>query len=344
MDNVVRRLSESRTACGPKAKTRKNRSDYTSIPTGRLQRSYGAQMQSDLVNTRSPMSCQDYGIGNFSYDDKYLSDWVMPEAIGYQHLPALIRESTDDWSISGAALDTALERIDVLKTDGMYRGWPNEELSRSKVQDWPSPTASSAQISAADSSMLSQDYLGKSDFAFPYSNKPFYFTTPNEVDIGMETPPLTPSEGSTSPSKSTEGTPKMLPNLAKVDSQLGSDRSCGTSASFIDSKTPTAQVSNPMSAMLDEQAWETFYNQCEAEHADIRYNALSRFKGTASDIDNLISECCHSGECTDAVKMFRIWWHDQRAKVGSYEDKVNSLKMPSEDEAKRDRVSNRLAV
>jgi hypothetical protein len=344
MSNVVRRLAESRTAYGPKAKTRKNRSDYTSIPTGRLQRSYGAQMQSDLVNTRSPTSCQDYGIGNFSYDDKYLSDWVMPEAIGYQYLPAMIRERTDDWSISGAALDTALERIHVLKTDGMYRGWPNEKRGRSKVQDWPSPTAPSAQISAADSSMLSQDSLGRSDCAFPYSNKPFYFATPNEADIGMETPPLTPPEGSTSPSKSTGGTSKMLPNLAKVDTQLGSDRSCGTFASFIDSKTPTARVSTPMSAKFDEQAWETFYNQCEAEHADVRYNALSRFKGAASDIDNLISECCHSGECTDAVEMFRLRWHDQRAKVVSYEDKVNSLKMPSEEGAKRDRVSNRLAV
>jgi hypothetical protein len=99
-----------------------------------------------------------------------------------------------------------------------------------------------------------------------------------------------------------------------------------------------------MSAKFDEQAWETFYNQCEAEHADVRYNALSRFKGAASDIDNLISECCHSGECTDAVEMFRLRWHDQRAKVVSYEDKVNSLKMPSEEGAKRDRVSNRLAV
>jgi hypothetical protein len=324
MSNVVRRLAESRTAYGPKAKTRKNRSDYTSIPTGRLQRSYGAQMQSDLVNTRSPTSCQDYGIGNFSYDDKYLSDWVMPEAIGYQYLPAMIRERTDDWSISGAALDTALERIHVLKTDGMYRGWPNEKRGRSKVQDWPSPTAPSAQISAADSSMLSQDSLGRSDCAFPYSNKPFYFATPNEADIGMETPPLTPPEGSTSPSKSTGGTSKMLPNLAKVDTQLGSDRSCGTFASFIDSKTPTARVSTPMSAKFDEQAWETFYNQCEAEHADVRYNALSRFKGAASDIDNLISECCHSGECTDAVEMFRLRWHDQRAKVVSYEDAQNA--------------------
>jgi hypothetical protein len=301
-------------------------------------------MQSDLANTRSPMSCQDYGIGNFSYDDKYLSDWVMPEAIGYQHLPALIRERTDDWSISGAALDTALERIDMLKTDGMYRGWPNEERSRSKVQDWPSPTAFSAQVPAADSSILSQDYLGISDFAFPYSNKPFYFTTPNGADIGMETPPLTPSGGSTSPSKSTEGTSKMLPNPAEVDTQLGSDRSCGTFASLIDSKTPTAQVSTPKSATFDEQAWETFYHQCEAEHADIRYNALSRLKGTASDIDNLLSECCSSGECTDPVDIFSLWWHDQRAKVGLYEDKVNSLEMPSKDGAKRDRVSNSLAV
>ena len=42
---------------------------------GKNQQSYDTYMRNDMAKSRSPTSSQDYGIGNFSYDDKHLVDW-----------------------------------------------------------------------------------------------------------------------------------------------------------------------------------------------------------------------------------------------------------------------------
>ena len=44
------------------------------------------------------------------------------------------------------------------------------------------------------------------------------------------------------------------------------------------------------------------------------------------------------------MKPFKLWWDGQGGKVKLYEDKVKSLEMPSEDQAKRDRVAKGLPI
>ena len=116
---------------------------------GKNQQSYDTYMRNDMAKSRSPTSSQDYGIGNFSYDDKHLVDWKMPDTVSALHLPAQLRDKADDWATSGAALDTALERIEALKADATYRGWPDKKHAHLARPHWPSPTGPGAQSPSA---------------------------------------------------------------------------------------------------------------------------------------------------------------------------------------------------
>jgi hypothetical protein len=49
-------------------------------------------------------------------------------------------------------------------------------------------------------------------------------------------------------------------------------------------------------------------------------------------------------EYSEAMKPFKLWWDGQKGKAKLYEDKVKSLEMPSEDQAKRDRVAKGLPI
>jgi hypothetical protein len=311
---------------------------------GKNPTSYDTYMRNDMAKNRSPTSSQDDGIGNFSYDDKHLSEWKMPDNVASQHLPSQLRKRTDDWTHSGAALDTALERIGQLKADAMYRGWPEKKITHLQVRHWPSPTSAGAQSPAIGSptslSLSLPDSLERSDFTLPFPHKPFGSAMPGHPPMGMESPPFTPINAPTTPINPAEAPAATLPDLSKINTQLSPPSSQGVT-SPTGSSTPST-LSTP--STFDEHAWETYFNQVKAEHTDIRLNALSRFKGTARDIDNLAREYSHMTEYSEAMKPFKSWWDGQKGKVKLYEDKVKSLEMPSEDQAKRDRIIKGMTI
>jgi hypothetical protein len=311
---------------------------------GKNPTSYDTYMRNDMAKNRSPTSSQDDGIGNFSYDDKHLSEWKMPDNVASQHLPSQLRKRTDDWTHSGAALDTALERIGQLKADAMYRGWPEKKITHLQVRHWPSPTSAGAQSPAIGSptslSLSLPDSLERSDFTLPFPHKPFGSAMPGHPPMGMESPPFTPINAPTTPINPAEAPVATLPDLSKINTQLSPPSSQGVT-SPTGSSTPST-LSTP--STFDEHAWETYFNQVKAEHTDIRLNALSRFKGTARDIDNLAREYSHMTEYSEAMKPFKSWWDGQKGKVKLYEDKVKSLEMPSEDQAKRDRIIKGMTI
>lgn len=313
---------------------------------GKNQQSYDTYMRNDMAKNRSPTSSQDYGIGNFSYDDKHLSEWQMPDAVSGQHLPTQLRERADDWSLSGAALDTALERIEHLKGEAMYRGWPDKKHTHLQVRHWPSPTGPGAQSPTVGSPISPvstlPDSLEKSDFTLPMAHKPFGSAMLARPPMGMESPPFTPINAPTTPLNPVEGGPATLPDLAKLNTQLSPGGLASPPTTGTD--TPSTMGPTPMTAIFDEHAWETYTNQVKAEHSDIRLNALSRFKGTARDIDNLSREYSHLSEYAQNMKLFKLWWDGQRAKVKLYEDKVKSLELPNQEQAKHDRQVKGLPV
>jgi hypothetical protein len=313
---------------------------------GKSQQSYDAYMRNDMAKSRSPTSSQDYGIGNFSYDDKHLADWKMPDAISAMRLPAQLRDKADDWSTSGAALDTALERIELLKADAMYRGWPDKKHAHLQVRHWPSPTGPGAQSPAIGSPLSPAislpDSLEKADFALHLAHRGFGTGMPARPPMGMESPPFTPINAPATPLNPAEGAVATLPDLSKINTQLSP--ASGVTSPVTGASTPSVLAQDPMSARFDEHAWETYSNQCKAEYSDIRSNALSRLKGTARDMDSLSREYSHLGEFAEALKTFKLWWDGQRPKAKLYEDKVKGLEMPTEEQAKRDRLAKGLAV
>jgi hypothetical protein len=315
---------------------------------GKNQQSYDTYMRNDMAKSRSPTSSQDYGIGNFSYDDKHLSDWKMPDSVSALHLPAQLKDKADDWSTSGAALDTALERIEALKADAMYRGWPDKKHAHLQVRHWPSPTGVGAQSPAIGSPLSPPvslpDSLEKADFTLPFAHKPFGSGMPAHPPMGMESPPFTPINAPATPLNPAEGAAATLPDLSKINTQLSPVSGYSATSSMTGASTPAGLAPSPMSASFDEHAWETYWNQCKAEYSDVRYNALSRVKGTARDIDSLSREYAHMGEYAEPVKTFKLWWDGQKPKAKLYEDKVKLLEMPSEEQAKRDRLAKGLMV
>lgn len=274
-------------------------------------------------------------MGNFSYDSKHLSEWAMPDTIKQQHLPTQILEKTQDWTASGAALDTALERIDHLKADAIYRGWPDKKHTHLARPHWPSPTGPGAQ-----SPISPPDSLERTDFTLPYP-KHARLGMPAHPPMGMESPPFTPVNAPTTPANPAEGAPATLPDLSKLNTQLSPIDNYSLASPSVSSSAPSVPPSSPM---FDEHAWETYINQCKNEHGDIRFNALSRFKGTARDIDKLTTEYSHTSEYAEPLRLFKLWWDGQRVKVRLYEDKVKSLELPSEDQARHDRAAKGLMI
>ena len=186
--------------------------------------SYDAYMRNDMAKNRSPTCSQDDGIGNFSYDDKHLTEWKMPDNIASQRLPSQLRNRTDDWTHSGAALDTALERIGQLKADAMYRGWPDKKNTHLQVRHWPSPTSAGVQSPAIGSpvspGLSLPDSLERSDFTLPFPHKAFGSAMPSHPPMGMESPPFTPINAPTTPSNPAEAPAATLPDLSKINTQL----------------------------------------------------------------------------------------------------------------------------
>jgi hypothetical protein len=160
----------------------------------------------------------------------------------------------------------------------------------------------------------------------------------------MESPPFTPINAPTTPSNPAEAPAATLPDLSKINTQLSPPSSYGITSPVTGSSTLSALAQGGTPSAFDEHAWETYSNQVKAEHTDVRLNALSRFKGTARDIDNLAREYSHATEYSEAMKPFKLWWDGQKGKVKLYEDKVKSLEMPSEDQAKRDRIFKGLPI
>jgi hypothetical protein len=313
-----------------------------------MERSYDTHIRTDLGEPSSLMSSKDYGIGNFTYDGKHLSNWVMPKAVRLQQLPTQVRERANDWSTSGAALDTALERMDELRADGMHRGWPNKKNTRPRIRYWPSSISRRAQCPTIGCQISKDpslsDPLAKPDFTHPSFQKTPCFAMSHNVTIGMESPPFSPSDTISIASRKAEDVLGTLPKFATTDTERYPNTGGEATPPLSGVNTPVALASSTMSATFDENAWETYCNQWKAEHVDIRYNALSRFKGTARDMENLIREYCHFGEYTGALEVFNSWWCSQRAKVALYEGKVKSLEVPSEEGARCDRKSKGLTL
>lgn len=330
-------------------------------------------MRNEFAKTRSPASGHDYGIPTFSYDDKHLAPFQMPPELTRIHLPAQIVQLADNWACGGAALDTALERIDELKADAIHRGWPEKKYGHLSLTTSPqSPAHPGAEASGLASPISPTPMLPPS--AIPLERMTAMSMAPRggvfdpaATPMGMESPPFTPttSQCSPTPLNPVDGTRSTAPDLSKLNSSLSPTSLASANSpptlfpSSVGPATPIAPASTPIStaattassprpfstnSTFDPMAWEVYMNQCKAEFTDIRVNALNRWKGFARDLDRLTGEFCHISEYTQEMGKFRRWWEGQEGRRRKYEERVKGLEMPDLEKVKTMRMEKGMEV
>ncbi|KAF2721509.1 hypothetical protein K431DRAFT_196869, partial [Polychaeton citri CBS 116435] len=289
------------------------------------EKSFRTYMRKDLAVDRST---GDYGVENFSYDETHLDEWQMPEGL-IEDLPTELKQRIDDWQAAGAAVCTALERIQKLYTESLYRGWPERRLSHLSRRT-SSMSSSQASPFLPPSMMGTSDRIAPSPLALAISQQM------RSPPLGMESPPFTPLD-SNCPGTPTNWTDSKSipppPDLTRIKPEL-SPISCRRDST----------LSTTCAPIFDENAWETYLNTFRAELDDIRVHAIVRLKGYGYTVDKLRVESGSDAEFKDAVDRFTEWWLMMKEKVRSYDARVKELEEPDLDFVKMERTAKGMIV
>lgn len=315
--------------------------------------SWETHMRNEVALTRSGSRSPDFGPENFSYDPVHLAEWAMPEPELNDELPPLLQAAIRDWSLAGAALCTALDRIDNLHDEAVERGWPRDKpyarLSRQASGGAASGTGaptSSLAASPIESPMMLPTSVIADRFGF---GRTYAATPPSTADsshgpiqgfmpghptpVGMESPPCSPidSAGACSPAQVPTDTSKAtLPDLSKL--QLSPPLTRCSSGGL---PAPS----------FDENAWETYINRFRAELNDVRCHALSRWKGFARSIDKYRHEFSFEHvEYREPIGHLEEWWSTVEPRMRGYEARVKALEVPDLEEVKEERVMRGLPL
>lgn len=212
----------------------------------KTQVSYEAAMKSEHGRTRSPNTSNDFGVENFSYDDKYLAPFVMPKDLAsHDRLPDQLKLFVTNWGCAGAAIDTAIERITKLRAEAVTRGWPDKSQTNHLSRTHWRYTGNSPAISGAESPPLSSPMspapalppalvplASAPSLTAPELKRPTSAAMPPmpaNPPMGMESPPFTPvnSQAPTTPANPADGVRATLPDLSKINTQLTPSATAG---------------------------------------------------------------------------------------------------------------------
>ncbi|KAK3718180.1 hypothetical protein LTR37_005295 [Vermiconidia calcicola] len=265
----------------------------------------------------------DYGLDNFSYDEVYLAEWQMPHGL-IGHLTQELRDAATNWVFAGAALCTALERVERMQEETVHRADPaitHKHLLGRRASDLTeavvgaeTPTRSSSTSSGFSTPTSVADHR-KDSLMHPVPQLPVNM-------MGMESPPFTPVDTRTlntpAPEPLSAGSNVTPPDLDSVTAQLSpfSTRSmCTTGSSGIPTK--------------DDKAWEYFVGSLNEETTDLRRNALMRLKGYSRTIDTTCTELAWDHdinlELKASLEKFVQWWKVMKPKVTVYQERVEAL-------------------
>ena len=270
----------------------------------------------------------DFGLDNFSYDEAQLAKWQVPAGLLNKHLPQELQDAATDWIFAGAAVCTALERIDKLDDEAIHRLHPkttHQHLFSRRTSD-QAPTVVGAETPPVDSPVLSSP-LSLPTSVVPFDKNPLIHPIPqlSHNNLGMPTPPFSPvgTQGSNTPLPVTAINPPngTVPDLHQVSAQLSPSAT----------QYPLTSASSG-TATPNAETWAVFVDNYEAEMKDIQKHSFMRFKGYARKIDAQLYELHHedsmSEETMVAAETFETWWKTMRPKVSEYEEKVRLLRLP----------------
>ena len=73
--------------------------------------------------TARPRIPGDFGLDNFAYDETHIAEWRMPAGLT-KDLPKELNDACNDWVYAGAALCTALDRVQKMDNEAIDRADP----------------------------------------------------------------------------------------------------------------------------------------------------------------------------------------------------------------------------
>ncbi|CAK1364769.1 hypothetical protein CB0940_08415 [Cercospora beticola] len=311
-------------------------------------KSYEIYMRKNLAADR--VSQADDGAENYSYDDTHLAEWAVPNELE-DRLPSELKAAVKEWRYAGAAVCTALVRIEKLDDESLYRGYPENTLAhlsrRQSIQ-------SSAAVGAETSPMSSP--TSPTPIALPASllRLEKLEQLPLRRVVGMESPPFTPADTPACPTpdvhadhtpatiSDARAIPHRFPTYTESVTSAGASNSDGFSSSF-GSYVSTAP-STPGLVSFDEAAWETFLKTYSAELYDINTNSGPRLKGAGYTVDRLRVELGMENGNEEVLTEFNEWWSGMRAKVAQFDEKIRELEMPNLDTVRAERLASGLPV
>lgn len=303
------------------------------------------------TSTRASKPGDDFGADNFTYDPEKVGKWQLPDHINAEDLPKELYEAAKGWVLAGAAIDSALERIQDLREEATQRAFPQYSHEHLLIPDNDATLSSSTSIADTnDPPSLTQSFTATSTStaatSFSTASPPKLDTTittkantkkythpsqlPDSITskLGMESPPFTPisrpgsngGSGARSPAlqHKDHATTTGAPDFVKLAAQL-SPLMSHSQASF------TSSAAKP-----DTFAWGNYTAAYGVELHDLKINASPRLKGAGTVVFKVLFELRAnppedlSWQSAEAAVAFAEWWKGAAAMAREVEEVVRA--------------------
>ncbi|KAH0026433.1 FAD/NAD(P)-binding domain-containing protein, partial [Aureobasidium melanogenum] len=293
--------------------------------------SHRTYLETDFKRKQEHEMPADADSDTFYYNAAFVVEWLIPADLRLR-LPESLVTELDDWQAAGAAVCTALARIDKLDDESLHRGWPsrpNLHLSRTTSD---CSAIGSPQFSTTEpfeiSSPPSRPALSSLQTSFG-----------STLSTSPDAPPFTPQDsimGDEVDEISTSLRDKV--SLEHVDAMLATrvrrvSESAGSPSPLMSpiSRQSSSELTFGTDQRFDESAWETFLRSYEAELEHLRTETLVRFRHIGKSVDRLWLDlrCDGVHPVSESTAFeFVAWWKKMNDKEQEYEKEVQMLEAP----------------
>ena len=304
--------------------------------TAKKEAEYRTYVDRNAITRRTGV---DYGRDNFAYDPVKVADWEMPDGLAGR-LPVVLVRAVEEWIHAGAAIETAMERLQRLDEDAIHRAYPrltHDHLVSSRRLVQHTPLDAGPEVAPLSPPMTSSP-APECDGASDDKRKAMLIRAMQQLPaditgaVGMESPPFTPvcsstvSSGSRSPAMSGSRSPAMsamgahdsCPDMSDLTAQLTLSSAAGVAARY--------SPPHP-----DELAWTSFQNEYNAELVELRQHAVQRLKGAGRLVNMELLELESDHTAAAALAEFQAWWSSMQDRVRQVQQTVEQQQAPRLD-------------
>ncbi|THY29865.1 hypothetical protein D6C92_01541 [Aureobasidium pullulans] len=306
-----------------------------------------SSLETDFNRKQEHEMPADADADTFYYNPAFIVEWMLPTNLRAR-LPGCLITELDDWQAAGAAVCTALARIDKLDVESLHRGWPsrpNLHLSRttsdcSAIGSPESPITGPFEMSPLQTPAILSPLRSSFDNTLLTSPEVASFT-PRDSIIGDEVGWISTSFRQKA---SLEHVNAMLATRVRRASE-----SAGSPSPIMSpiSRQDSNETNDGSGQQFDESAWDVFVRSYEAELEHLRSETLVRFRHIGKSVDrlwlDLRSECVHLVSKSTAED-FVTWWKKMRDKEQEYENEVQMLEPPQIEAVSHQRITQGLTV